>query len=113
MARSKTARKQLKVVVPGEVLGHLDDRFRNDGWEKGLQVLAGLIAFEYLPELEQKRMIRIATRATLHEVDWDKFLRRAHDRDDDIVNDKTLKAMLREIAVLDTNEESPRRAVAK
>jgi len=57
---------QLNVRVPPEVVAYVKAREKEETWKPALQVVAGLLALEALPESNQGAMVLQAMRALKH-----------------------------------------------
>ncbi len=74
MSKSKSPRGQFNVRLPKPVLAHLDRTFRDEGWERPLQVLASLVGFECLSKQTRLELVRCATRIGQEEMEWSDLL---------------------------------------
>ncbi len=98
--RSEVARKQFKCVLPDDVLRHLQAEFGRTGWEKQLQMLAGLVGLACLNEPMRLTMIRWAVAINKGDVHWDDLLDTVRKRRGEALDQRTLLKALDALAAL-------------
>lgn len=111
MARSSERKTQFKTTIPKGLLDRMHNRYLDDGWEKSLQVLAGLLVFESLGDQARREAIRMATRAAQVEGGLELVLETVADPRNQAASEKALRATVRRLlARIDTVEEARRPA---
>lgn len=85
---------QFNTRVPKATRKHVERRALDEGWDNGLQVLAGLILFECLSEDDRKAFIRIATRVGRAADGWERFLAGQVAIESGVLNRKSVKSLI-------------------
>lgn len=94
MMRSSVARKQFKCVLPEDVLRHLEAEYLQRGWEKPLQMVAGLVALECLSDPMRLTMIRWAVAISQGDVTWEALANANRSRKAEALDQRTLLTAL-------------------
>lgn len=77
MARGKKKKEgedktmQINCRLPMATVERVDYRWHRKGWDRRLQIIAGLIAFDMMSDADRERLISLATWAVDREKFWD------------------------------------------
>lgn len=99
-------KEQLNARIPVDVLRHVDGRVLRKVWDRPVQVVGGLIAFECLGEKAQEAVASAAKRVLAGESSWAAVLDETGRKPGGIASEKTLQRMMQAIA--QKHETQPR-----
>jgi hypothetical protein len=109
MAKKGQKTVQMNVRLPPPVVKHVHDRYHDEGWDRPLQVIAAILAFDSMDELAKKRYVQLATQVDIDHGAWKAVLERVTAPLDSPLDDRRVGRLLRALVQYHSKPEGVRR----